>query len=166
MATTTVLALFKDKRDADAAVHALQSARFESARLGVVPPGETHVPPFGMLAAAGVAGGTVGCGLVGVVLGIATAGLVPGTHAILPGGWFVPLMLGIAGASTGAVAGLLMSQSAARQHNLYFEEEIEAGRTLVTVDTEAGRANDARRILMQEGAFEASPIDTPHLKAS
>ena len=38
MATSTVLALFKDKRDADAAIRALQSAHFDSARLGVVPP--------------------------------------------------------------------------------------------------------------------------------
>lgn len=166
MATTTVLALFKDKRDADAAVRALQSARFDTARVGVVPPGHAHTPPFGKLAAVGVGGGTIGLGLVGVVLGVATAGLVPGTHPILPGGWFVPLMLGITGAATGAVAGLLVSQSAARQHALYYEEEIEAGRTMVTVDTEAGRADDARRILLQEGAFEAAPIDTPNLKAS
>lgn len=89
MANTTVLALFKDKRDADAAVRALQSAHFDSARLGVVSPGAHH-----------------------------------------------------------------------------YEEEVEAGRTLVTVDAEAGRANDARQILLQEGAFEASPLDTPHLKAS
>ncbi len=166
MATTTVLALFKDKRDADAAIRALQSAHFDSARLGVVPPAEAHPPPFGKLALAGVGGGTVGVGLLGVLLGIATAGLVPGTHPMLPGGWFVPLMFGLTGAATGAVAGLLISQSAARQHALYYEEEIEAGRTLVTVDAEASRAADARRILLQEGAFEAAPIDTRNLKAS
>lgn len=166
MANTTVLALFKDKRDADAAVRALQSAHFDSARLGVVSPGALHAPPFGKLAVAGVGSGIVGCGLVGVGLGIAAAGVIPGTHALLPGGWFVPLMGAITGAATGAVAGLLISQSAARQHDLYYEEEVEAGRTLVTVDAEAGRANDARQILLQEGAFEASPIDTPHLKAS
>lgn len=166
MANTTVLALFKDRRDADAAVRALQSAHFESARLGVVPPGHVHAPAFGKLAAAGVGGGTLGVGLLGVILGIATAGLVPGTHAVLPGGWFVPLMFGITGAATGAVAGLLVSQSAARQHALYYEEEVEAGRTMVTVDTPADRAADARRILLQEGAFEAAPIDRPNLKAS
>ena len=166
MATTTILALFKDKRDADAAVRALHSAHFQSARVGVVPAGEAHAAPFGKLAVAGTGAGTVGCGLVGVAIGVATAGLIPGTHPLLPGGWFVPFMFGLTGAATGAVAGLLMSQSAARQHALYYEEEIEAGRTLVSVEAETGRAENARRILLQEGAFEAAPVDTPYLKAS
>lgn len=163
---TTVLALFKDKRDAEAAVRALQSAEFDSARLGDVPPGHAHVPPFGPIAVAGVVGGTLGCGLVGVLVGIATAGIMPGSHALLPGGWFAPLMFGIAGAATGAVAGMLVSQSFARQHALYYEEEVEAGRTLVTVESVPERAENARRILLQEGAFEAAPIDAPYLKAS
>jgi len=115
---------------------------------------------------AGVVGGTLGCGLVGVLVGIATAGILPGSHALLPGGWFVPLMFGIAGAATGAVGGMLISQSIARQHALYYEEEIEAGRTLVTVEYAPERAESARRILLQEGAFEANPLDAPHLKAS
>jgi hypothetical protein len=166
MATTTVLALFTDRRDAEAAVRALQSAEFGTARLGVVPPGQAHVPPFGQIAAAGIAAGTIGCGLVGVLAGIALAGLFPGTHAVLPGGWFVVMMGALTGAATGAVAGLLVSQSVARQHTLYYEEEMEAGRTLVTVEAEPDRADHARRLLLQEGAFEAAPIDTPHPKAS
>jgi hypothetical protein len=121
MATTTVLALFKDKRDAEAAVRALQSARFETARLGIVPPGHARVPPFGKIAVAGIGAGTIGCGLLGVLIGLVSSGLIPGSHAWLPGGWFVPLMFGLTGAATGALAGLLISQSVARQHTLYYE---------------------------------------------
>lgn len=83
MPTTTVLALFKDKRDAEAAIRALKSAHFENARLGLTPPGDAHV---------------------------------------------------------------------------------EAGRTLVTVVSENDEAETARRILLQEGAFEAAPAESPTLR--
>src|SRR5438552_9845936 len=82
MAQTTVLALFKDKRDAEAAVRALKSARFDSARLGVVDPGKAHVQAFGKMAVAGVGAGTAVCGVLGVGLGIAVAGVLP---ARMPG---------------------------------------------------------------------------------
>jgi len=166
MPSTTVLALFKDKRDAEAAVRALKSAHFDSARLGVVEPRNAHVQAFGQMAVAGVGAGTIVCGVVGVALGTAVAGVLPGTHAWLPGGWFVLFMFGLTGAATGALAGMLISQSVSRQDALYYEEEVEAGRTLVTVMSEADRADAARRILLQEGAFEAAPIDAPIQKAS
>jgi hypothetical protein len=159
MPTTTVLALFKDKRDAEAAVRALKSARFDSARLGVVPPGRSRVPLFGRIAVTGIAAGTIGCAIAGLILGLVLAWW-------LHGGWLVPVMFALTGAATGALAGMLISQSVSRQDTLYYEEEVEAGRTLVTVMSEAERAEDARRILLQEGAFEASPIDAPIQKAS
>ena len=124
MAQTTVLALFKDKRDAEAAVRALKSARFDSARLGVVDPGKAHVQEFGKMAVAGVGAGTAVCGVLGVGLGIAVAGVLPGTHAWLSGGWFVPFMFGLTAAATGALAGMLISQSVSRQNALYYEEEL------------------------------------------
>lgn len=159
MTTTTVLALFKDKRDAEAAVRALKSAHFDSARLGVVEPGEAHVQAFGKMAVAGLVGGGAVCGLAGVSLGLAT-------EWWLHGGWLIPVMFGLTGVATGALAGMLISQSVSRQDALYYEEEVEAGRTLVTVVTEAERAESARSILLQQGAFEAAPIDTPIQKAS
>lgn len=159
MATTSIVALFKDRGDAESAVRSLKSARFESARVGVVPPGEAHTPPFGKIAAIGVLGGALGCAVVGVVIGAVVA------HYIHQG-WFVPFMFGVTGAATGLVAGLLVSQSAGSQGTLYYEEEVEAGRTLVTVTSELERAEEARRILLQEGAFEAAPMDAPRQKAS
>jgi hypothetical protein len=163
---STVLALFKDQGEAEAAVEALRSAHFESARLGVVHAGDARVPRYGQNALVGVVGGTIGCGLVGVMIGIVAAGLAPGLVAWLPGGWFVPFMVGLGGAATGAVAGLLMSQSVSRQHTLYYEDEVAAGRTLVSVYSEPDKVEEARRILLEEGAFEAAPIDAPMRKAS
>src|SRR5579859_344484 len=157
--TTTILALFKDKRDAEAAVRALKSARFDSARLGVVPPGRAHVPQLGRIAVTGIAAGTIACGIAGLLLGLLVAWW-------LHGGWLVAVMFALTGAAPGALAGMLISQSVSRKHELYHEEEIEAGRSLVSVMSEAERAEDARFILLQEGAFEAAPIDAPIEKAS
>src|SRR5579872_6029994 len=122
---TTVLALFKDRRDAEAAVQALRSAHVDSTRLGVVRPGEVREPSYGRNALVGFVAGAVGCGILGAVIGVVGAGLLPGLTAWLAGGWLAPAMIGIGGAATGAVAGLLMSQSAAGQRDLYYEEEVQ-----------------------------------------
>lgn len=107
MSTTTVLALFRDQRDAEAAIRALKSAHFENARLGLTAPGDAHVPRFGVAAVAGVGAGTVACALVGMALGVI---LTVWMHV----GPFVIFMLGITGAATGALAGMLISQSFTR----------------------------------------------------
>lgn len=163
MTTTTVLALFKDPVDAEAAITALRSAHFDSAQVGIARAGESRVPKFGYSAVFGILAGTIGCGIIGVLVGIAVVGFMPG---VFPGGWLVPFTIGMGGAVTGAVAGGLISLSMSRQHVLYYEDEVAAGRTLVSVHAEAGRIEDARRILLEEGAFEAAPIDTPLRKAS
>ena len=163
--TTTVLALFKDRRDAESAVRALQSARFDSARLSLAAPGSTQRPHFGRSALAGVVGGAVGCAVVGVIIGFVAGGFVPGIAAWLTGGWIVPLMVGVAGAGTGAVAGLLMSQSMAERGAMYYEDEVAGGRSLVTVHADPDEVEMARRILLKEGAFDAAPIEAPLKKA-
>ncbi len=162
---TTVLALFKDRRDAEAAVQALKSAHVDSTRLGVIRPGEVREPRYGRNALVGLVGGAIGCGIFGALIGFVGTGLVPGLTAWLPGGWLGPAVIGIGGAATGAVAGLLMSQSAARQQDLYYEEEVQGGRTLVSVYTPVDKVDEVWRILLDEGAFEAAPIDPPGRKA-
>ena len=87
---STVLAPFRDQGETEAAVDALRSAHFESARLGLVHVGDAKVPRYGQNA------------LVGVV----------------------------------------------------------------SVYSEPDKVEEARRILLEEGAFEAAPIDAPMRKAS
>jgi hypothetical protein len=164
--TQTVLALFRDRRDAEEAIRALRDAHFDAAQLGIAHPGDSDVPRQGRIAVKGVAGAAVGCAIAGVLIGLVAAGLLPMTHAWLPGGWFVPLMLGVAGAGTGAVAGLLLSQSVAERGAYYYDDEVRAGRTLVRVEADPAQVETARRILLEEGAFDASPIDAPIRKAS
>lgn len=161
---TTVLALFKERGDAEAAIRALREAHFDSARLSIAGPGEARVPRYGVAAFKGVLAGAVGCGIVGALIGVVSAGLIPVLPALLPGGWFVPLMLGLAGAGTGAVAGLLMSQSMTERGAYYYDDEVRAGRTLVIVHAEPAMVDEARRILLRAGAFDAAPIEAPMRK--
>jgi len=159
---TTVLALFRERGAAEAAVRALQAAGFDPSRLSIGRSRDAgSVTSHGRIAFAGVIGGAVGCGVVGTLIGLIAGGLVPMIPAWLPGGWFVPFMLGLAGAGTGAVAGLLMSQSIADRGAYHYDDEIRAGRTLVRVEAGAAEAETARRILLEQGAFDASPIDAP-----
>ena len=161
MATTTVLALFRERREAEAAIRALRAAHFDSARVGIAHAGDDRVPSYGRAAFNGVAGGAIGCGLIGAIIGAIASGMLPAMPVWLPGGWVVPLMLGLAGAATGAVAGLLMSQSATERGALYYDEEVRAGRTLVTVYAAPGDVAEVRRILLRAGAFDAAPIEAP-----
>ena len=159
--TTTVLALFRELDEAERAMRALRSARFDSARISIAEPGEPRVPRSGVAALKGVAAGAAGCALVGAIIGLFMGGFIPMLQPILPGGWFVPFMLGLAGAGTGAVAGLLTSQSATDRGALYYDEEVQAGRIMVVVHAEPHEVEEARRILLREGAFDASPIEAP-----
>jgi hypothetical protein len=92
------------------------------------------------------------------------SGLIPGTHAFVEGGVLIPFMFAVALGATGGLAGLLFSASALRERNLYFEQEVQSGRYLVSVDTDPERLESARKILLSKGAMEASPIDTPIVK--
>lgn len=69
---------------------------------------------FGGNAARGVAIGSFGGNVLGVVLGILLAGVIPGAHAYAQGGWSVPFILGLALGATGGLAGLLLSLSGSR----------------------------------------------------
>jgi len=50
---------------------------------------------------------------------------------------------------------------ASRDRALYYEQEVQSGRYLVSVDTQPERRETAREILLSKGAMEAAPIDSP-----
>src|SRR2546428_12529094 len=68
-------------------------------------PRETELPDVGGNSARGVAFGSIGGTILGAGLGLLAAGVVPGSHAFVQGGWFVPFMLAIALGATGGVTG-------------------------------------------------------------
>ena len=160
----TIAALFKDQEQADSAVSALKSANFDSSKIEMRSPREPELPDFGGNAARGVAIGCIGGTILGVVLGVIAAGIIPGSHTFVHGGLFVPFMLAMALGATGGLAGLLLSMSGSHERALFYEQEVQSGRYLVSVDTEPDRREAARQILLSKGAMEAAPIDSPTVK--
>jgi hypothetical protein len=51
-----------------------------------------------------------------------------------------------------------------RDRALFYEQEVQSGRYLVSVDTQPERRETARQILLSKGAMEAAPIDSPTVK--
>ena len=162
----TITALFKDEAQAESAMRALKEANFDRARTELRRPEDAEVPDFGGNAAQGVAIGSIGGTVLGVILGILASGVIPGSHAYAQGGWFVPFILAMALGATGGLAGLLLSVSASPERGLYFDQEVQSGRYMVSVDTDPDRLEPARQILMSSGAIEASSIDSPTVKRS
>jgi hypothetical protein len=115
------------------------------------------MPDSGSYAAKGIEMGCV-CGtLLGVVLGVVAAGLLPHSHTFLQGGMFVPFILAIAFGATGGLVGLLLSMAAWHERARLHELDVQSGRYLVSVEAEPERRDTARRILLAKGAITAWP---------
>jgi len=164
----TVVALFERPDDAHHAATALLQAGFPAEHIGYLEPADEQVlknPAKG--AAEGiVAGGTSGA-VIGGILGAAAVGLIPGVGPALVAGALVPVVMGVVtGGSTGAVAGGLLGTAASSEDEPYLMEEIQAGRTLVSVEVpDAAAEAKAAAVLRESGALEVDSLGTTHLHA-
>ena len=152
----TVAALFRTRIEAEEGLRKLKDAGFGADQLSVATPRIARHGHYGTKVLAGLI-----CGVVaGAVIGAIATGMVPGVHPLLPGNVVVTLAFAaVAGAATGMVAGLLISMAASGDTTLYFEQEVESGRILVSV---AGpRLEEARAIMLESGAMEAAPVEAP-----
>ena len=102
-----------------------------------------------------VATGAVGGGVLGGVLGAAAALLVPGIGPAIAGGIIGATLGGAAlGAATGGLLGTLTGMGLSDEEAQYYQNELVAGRTIVTV--KAGqRYAEAQNILQRNGSSEA-----------
>lgn len=150
----TVVALYDDLEQAHDAVHALDSAAFDSDRISLVirdadkqyaeygeEPAEVEEVVDGM-----VAGGLLG-GLTGLVVGLFTL-VIPGVGPVLAAG---PLAIALTGAGAGAVlgtlVGALVDMGVEEETARYYAEGIHRGGVLVAVTTPDERAEEAAAIL-------------------
>src|SRR5205085_4602475 len=111
---------------------------------------------YGLKVAVGIVAGTI----LGALAGAVATGMVPGVHPLVAGNLLATfLFAAAAGAATGGLAGALVSMAASGDRALYYEQEVESGRFLVSV-APPGLEN-ARAVLLAAGAMEAAPVEAP-----
>jgi hypothetical protein len=151
---TRVVASFANRQQATAAVGALRAAGFKDSQIGVIaretrtgwvadPTGTRWEEGMGIGAAAGAATG------LGLGLAVAAGLLVP-LGPIIAGGTAMALLASAGtGAAVGTVTGGVMGLGIPEEEQAYYKSEIDAGRALVTVDTD--RPGDATAVLISQG---------------
>ena len=164
---SVVVGVFQDRSRAQQAVQELRNVGFSEDHIGVVTRDETTgktktAKGDGSYAGEGAAIGAAAGAGVGALwaLGIA-AGLLPGIGpAIIGGGMLASLLASAAtGAAVAGIVGALVGLGIPEEEAKYYESEVHAGRTLVTVRAD-GRYDEALAILRRYGAYDASTRGT------
>ncbi|HVC76296.1 MAG TPA: hypothetical protein VND96_07255 [Candidatus Micrarchaeaceae archaeon] len=161
----TIVALFKRREDAEQAIASLVKAGFRPEEIGYLE--ATDVLRLKDSTKGAVEGATVGAtsgAVIGGVLVAAAVGLIPGVGPALAAGSLLPV---VAGAVTGGIAGAeiggLLGAELDEEEELYFMEEVQAGRILVTVETD--RDEEAAALLRNHAPFEVDSLGTATLHA-
>jgi hypothetical protein len=104
---------------------------------GFLAPGDAGEPNTGRDEAVGIGSGLALGAAAGAFLGAASVGAITGVGLVLVAGTLVPTAVGGAtGASTGATAGALFAAAATQDERLYYQQEVQGGRSLVSVTTD------------------------------
>jgi len=158
---TTVVAAFPSRAEAQKAVAELRRAGFRDDQIGVITQKHDETAPVaetasGSKAATGAAVGAATGGGVGALwaLGI-VAGLFPPLGVVAGGTLMAVLASAGAGAAVASVAGALIGLGIPEEEAHYFEGEVKAGRTLLTVKAD-GRYDEAVAILRRFGGYDMS----------
>ena len=98
--------------------------------------------------------GAISGGVVGGILGAAAALLIPGFGPAIAGGILAATVGGVAiGATAGGILGALTSLGVSENEAKFYQRELEAGRTIVTVKSADG-ATQATAILHNNGGLQ------------
>jgi hypothetical protein len=158
---TTVPGVFETHEDARKAIAALKNAGFKDEQIGVasrewtkkleeVDVEEQHTAEKGAVAGALVGGG------VGAALGLIGAVLVPGAIPVITGHLLLSALGGgLMGASGGAFAGPFLALGFSEEESAQHARHVAEGRTVLLVYA-PGRREEARSILVENGAFDES----------
>jgi uncharacterized protein (TIGR02271 family) len=160
----TVVGVFAEHEQAREATHALRNAGFTEDQMGIVSASrDVHGRQTDSDAGEGndagegaVAGAATGAGL-GALWGLGIlAGVLPAIGPAIAGGTLAVLLSSAAaGAAAAGLAGALIGMGLSREEAEFYEGEVKAGRTLVTVKAGA-RRDEATRLLRQFGAYDIS----------
>jgi hypothetical protein len=162
---STIVGVFDDRLQADRAVDELRRAGFRDDQIGVAmrhDVGEIAVADAPDAAdAAGTSAGTgaitgvlTGLGL-GALAGLGVlSGVIPVIGPAIAGGTLGVILSNAAvGAGVGGLVGALVGAGVPEDEAQYYQDEFEAGRTIVTVRAD-GRADEAMAIFRRYGAYD------------
>lgn len=152
---TTAVGVFPDRLKAFKAIEDLHNAGFGDELIGFIGKEGDKSPLVETVEETRLGStttGAVGGGVLGGVIGAAVALLIPGVGPAIAGGILGAALGGAAlGAATGGIIGALTGMGLSEEEAHYYQKEIEAGNTLVTV--KAGqRYTEAQSILERNGA--------------
>jgi hypothetical protein len=148
--------VFMEEAQARQAIEELRSAGFNDDEMGFLARARTVGAEDQRVANA--AGGMVSGGVVGGVVGAAAAILIPGLGPAIAGGILAATLGGAAlGAAAGGLIGSLVGMGVPEKDARFYQRELEAGRTIVTVTTSDDTGHDeALRIMRNNGAYDAA----------
>jgi len=163
----TVVGVYDEVSDAQAAVEDLGRAGFPSSDISLLSAAEARrrgldVEPETRRegnksdegAGLGAGAGAVVGGLGGLLVGLGTL-LLPGLGLVLAAGPLVTTLIGAGiGAGLGALVGALIGLGIPEEEAHYYAEAVRRGGTLVAVDSEEGRIDDAIDVMERH-----NPVD-------
>ncbi len=160
--TGTVVSAFHSHTSASSALRALRDAGFGEQQIGVASTeqgrtGTTEVRTEGddTYGAEGAATGVAAGAGLGALWGLGIlAGVMPVIGPAIAGGTLaVILSSAAAGAAAAGLAGALVGMGISKEEAEFYESEMQAGRTIITVDA-GTRIEEARAILRDHGGYD------------
>lgn len=152
--STIAVGVFRDPAQAHKAVEELRQAGYSDEEIGYL--ARASAPEPDESTSALITNTAVEGGLVGGLLGAAVALLIPGFGLAIAGGVLAAAIGGAAlGAAAGGLLGVLMGIGIPEEEARYYQKELAAGHTVITVKAESGYA-DALEILRRNGAYDAT----------
>lgn len=148
------IGIFRDPAQARRAIDELKRAGYSDQQIGYLTRVGTEETGDNVVNSA--ATGAVGGGIVGGLLGAAASLLIPGIGPFIAGG-ILAATVGAAGvgALAGSLIGILTGIGVPEEEAHFYQRELEAGHTIVTVKSTSGY-DDALAILRRNGAHHAT----------
>ena len=165
----TVVGMFHDRRNAEAAISDLERAGFRDDQIGFAARGDgaagaavrtgdnvtTDTGP-----GSGALSGAMTGGVVGGILGALASLAIPGVGPVVAAGILGPILGGAAagagmGAVGGGLVGGLVTTGVSEDDARYYDEQFRGGRSIVTVKA-GDRAAEARAIIQRHDGHDRS----------
>jgi uncharacterized protein (TIGR02271 family) len=147
----TVIGVFENRAAAERAVASLKADGYKDDQIGLIGKDSAGASQAGKGAAIGAGVGAVATAGIGAAV---MTGIIPVVGPVLALGPIAATLINLAGgAAGGGLAGALVGYGIPDEDAKFYENELKAGRYLVTVDA-CDRVEKARTIYAREGGYD------------